>query len=114
MNSLTLLGHRKNGLPIYLARGGSDDLPPPDEDPTAAELAQLRQEKADREKEEAEKKDAELAELRDFKAKAAAVVETPKVKPPVKKADKPAAEAEPAKAVRKRGKSGASDRKSVV
>lgn len=58
----------------------------PTDDPTAAELAALRQEKADREKAERDAKDAELEELRQFKA---AKEKEPAVKAPVKKADKP-------------------------
>jgi hypothetical protein len=55
------------------------------EDPDKAELAKLRQEKADREKAAADEREAELAELREFKAKAE---REPAVKAPVKKAEK--------------------------
>jgi hypothetical protein len=87
-----------------------DPIVDPPADPTAAELAQLRKEKADREAADKAAADAELAELRAHKA--AHPGTTPAVKAPTPKAQKatPAAApaATPAVRVRKKGRSGAS------
>ncbi len=99
---------RRYGRTAPVEPAGGPTTPP--EDPTAAELAALRQEKADREKAEREAKDKELEELRAFKADKE---KAPIVTPPVKKADKPADPATPpvtppAGKTKRRGRSGAS------
>jgi hypothetical protein len=105
MSALTLLGYRKNGQPIYLARGGSEEPPVVVEDPTAAELAALRKEKADREAAERADEKAELAELREFKEKAS---KAPVVKAPTPKAEKEVkTEDTPPPATKKAGRGGA-------
>jgi hypothetical protein len=71
-----------------MAEGDPVVTPPTDDDPTKAELAALRKEKADREASDRATKDSELEELRKYKAeqesKASRHVTTP-----TKKVDKP-------------------------
>jgi hypothetical protein len=96
----------------------ADDDPaggaPPAEDPTAAELAALRKEKADREAADAAEREAELVNLRKYKAdQEAARARRPAA--PTPRAEKDKADAvppEPVKATagKPRGKSGASRR----
>ena len=62
---------------------------PPADDPTKAELEQLRKEKADRDKADRDARDAELTELRTFK-KAREDEDAKRVLPPKTKAEKAA------------------------
>lgn len=119
MDERTLIGYRRNGRPIFLARGGAqpEGEPPPAANPDADELAALRKEKADREAAAKAAADQELADLRKYKEeKEAAAARAPK--PATPRADKPATPAAPATPPpaapagqqRRRGRSGASGR----
>lgn len=80
----------------------TDPTPPePDVDPSAAELAALRKEKADRDQADRDAKDKELEELRAYRA-AEDDRKAKAVKPPTPKADKPAPTPEPVAAPAKR------------
>lgn len=79
----------------------ADPPTPPVEDPDKAELARLRKAETDRaEKERADEK-AELARLKAYEAEQTAKA-AGALKAPVKKADKPAAPADPPPAAKRR------------
>jgi hypothetical protein len=108
MNVKVLLGYRRNGQPIYLARGGAEG-DPPETDPRDAEIAALRKEKEDRDAAAREAEKAELEELRAFRAEQDKKAATA-VKPPAKKTTPPPAAdpaTPPAGTAKKRGRDGA-------